>query len=399
MKNNIDVFADNRPSGTLLFNEDDNEYLYNYKADNFISLTMPYREKTYISRHHLHPVFDMNMPEGYLYELLKKYLQKELKELNDFTLFNFLSKNINSRLTYAANDTLEKNIGSFSLEDILENRNENLFFDLIEKFLYKSAVSGVQPKLLTTLTDKLSLSSKEYIVKTFGEEYPNLAENEYFCMKAIQYAGLNTPNFYLSKNRKLFIVERFDYLQETDTFLGFEDMCVLLKQNKEQKYKGSYEKIVKIIEKVSTRKFEDLKDFFKLTVMNFLLKNGDAHLKNFGILYTSDLQMRTLSPVYDVVNTVVYIKQDKPALTMFSKNIWYGKKKLLDFGVKNCYITKKEAEEIYAESIEAVQKVVADIETYIQKNKSFKRVGEKMVNYFNFSIKQEDDHKEITDGL
>ena len=51
---------------------------------------------------------------------------------------------------------------------------------------------------------------QEYIVKTWGEEYPYLAENEYFCMRAVQYAGIAIPNIQLSKNKKFLLVEKFN---------------------------------------------------------------------------------------------------------------------------------------------------------------------------------------------
>jgi len=39
--------------------------------------------------------------------------------------------------------------------------------------------------------------------------------------------------------------------------------------------------------------------------MDYLLFNGDAHLKNFGLLFTKDFQQIYLSPAYDVVCTVM----------------------------------------------------------------------------------------------
>ncbi len=67
--------------------------------------------------------------------------------------------------------------------------------------MHKNAISGVQPKTLAILKDKESLSSKEYIIKTWGgEEYPpQLALNEYFCLKAIEKVGVQIPNLKLSK--------------------------------------------------------------------------------------------------------------------------------------------------------------------------------------------------------
>lgn len=57
-----------------------------------------------------------------------------------------------------------------------------------------------------------------------------------------------------------------------------------------------------------------------MIVINFLLKNGDAHLKNFGLLY-DDINNIRLVPAFDVVTTTLYIKSDIPALHLLgSKN-------------------------------------------------------------------------------
>ena len=53
----------------------------------------------------------------------------------------------------------------------------------------------------------------------------------------------------------------------------------------------------------------------KLVIMNDVLRNGDAHLKNFGLLY-SDVERPRLAPVYDVLTTQVWIHEDAPAMAM-----------------------------------------------------------------------------------
>jgi serine/threonine-protein kinase HipA len=314
----MDIFADKSPAGNLIYNEDIREFIFNYTHDNPISLTMPYSSKSYTSYYHLHPIFDMHMPEGYLFEMLKNLLTKEHGKLDDYTLFTYLSKNIEGYITY---DDGDKKESIFDLEDIINDEDDNLFSKLVKMFLNNSAIAGVQPKVLATLQDKVTLSSKEYIVKSFGDEYPHLAENEYFCMKALGYAGIKTPKFWLSKNKQLFIVDKFTYKKEKDDFYGFEEFCVLFGFNKDKKYYGSYEQIAKAITKISTQKKEDLEQFFKMTVMNYLLKNGDAHLKNFGILYEAGMQKRFLAPAYDVVCTNIYLPKDKPALTLLGKKV------------------------------------------------------------------------------
>jgi serine/threonine-protein kinase HipA len=382
----LHVLANNIDAGILDYHAKSREYIFNYTKDNPISLTMPYSTKSYVSYYHLHPIFDMSMPEGYLFELLKNLLVKEYGQMNDFILFSHLSRSIEGYLTYVQKEEEDNVSFSFSLEEIIESTDENLFATLIQHFLNKSAIAGVQPKVLAQLEDRVTLSSREYIVKSFSAEYPHLAENEYFCMKALKYAGITTPKFWLSKNKKLFVIEKFTYQKEAKSFYGFEEFCVLFKYNKEQKYYGSYEKIAKSIAQISTQKQADLHMFYKMMVMNYLLKNGDAHLKNFGILYTADKKERFLAPAYDVVNTLVYLPHDKPALTLAGKKVWTDKKTLLNFGMVSCMLSEKETLVLFEECVNAIKLIMVEIENYMISNPDFQSFGEKFLKVLAFSL-------------
>jgi len=396
----LKVLANKSLSGILDYNKKEKEFIFNYSQDNPISLTMPYSTKSYISHYHLHPIFDMNMPEGYLFSLLKNLLIKEYGEINDFILFEHLSLAIEGYLTYKKKEHfIPKN--TFDLESILEDKDENLFSKLVENFLNQSAIAGVQPKVLAQLKDKATLSTKEYIVKSFSAEYPHLAENEYFCMRALKHAGVITPKFWLSASKKLFVMEKFTYIKNSDAFYGFEEFCVLFSFNKEKKYNGSYEKIAKAIYQISTNKQKDLSQFFKMIVMSYLLKNGDAHLKNFGMLYTADKKERFLAPAYDVVNTIIYLPKDKPALTLFGKKIWFAKEELLAFGTKYCMLKHKEAIEHFEVCIKAVKTIKDELKIYIKSNKEFKDFGEKFLKIISFSLEENltKSYKDISNGV
>ena len=369
------------------YSEENKEFVFNYRHDNPISLTMPYSTKSYTSHYNLHPIFDMNMPEGYLFELLKNLLIKEYGKIDDYILFSHLSKSIEGFLTYKEDVVIENTLTLGSLINTMQN---DIFTKLVEQFLQSSAIAGVQPKVLVPLYDKATLSTKEYIVKSFSNEFPHLAENEYFCMSTLQRAGIKTPKFWLAKNKKLFIMEKFTYQKESDRFYGFEEFCTLFSYNKEKKYRGSYEQIAKAIAKISTQSSEDLKAFYTMTVMNYLLKNGDAHLKNFGMLYTADKESRFLAPAYDVITTVIYLPRDKPALNLGGQKIWIGKKELIAFGIKSCMLTEDEAKDIIDRSIEAVQETIEDIEDYILENSDFEEFGRKFINILKYSIDNSD---------
>ena len=393
----IKVFANKNPAGNLVYNSKDKEFIFNYTHNNPISLTMPYSLKSYVSNYHLHPIFDMNMPEGYLFELLKNLLIKEYGKIDDYILFSHLSKNIESFLTYQEN--LSKN-SSYNLDDLINNTQDDIFSNLVKQFLQNSAISGVQPKVLVPIFDKATLNTKEYIVKSFSSEFPHLAENEYFSMNALKKAGIKTPKFWLSKNKKLFIMEKFTYQKESNSFYGFEEFCVLFGFNKEKKYNGSYEQIAKAIAKISTQKAKDLKEFYKMIVMNFLLKNGDAHLKNFGILYSADKSKRFLAPAYDVINTIIYMPKDKPALNLNGKKLWFGKKELIEFGIKYALLSQNEANTILEHSKEAILETIKDIKEYINQNQEFKEFGEKFIKILDFSISNIDSsYKDLSNAI
>jgi len=393
----IKVYANRQQSGILEYNEDSKEFIFNYNNNNPISLTMPYTPKSYISKYNLHPIFDMNMPEGYLFELLKNLLIKEYGKIDDYILFSHLSNNIEGFLTYKEEIAKES---EYSLDDLIDASSDDIFSKLVQNFLQNSAIAGVQPKVLVPIFDKATLNTKEYIVKSFSNEFPHLVENEYFCMSALRHAGIKTPKFWLSKNKKLFIMEKFTYNKDCDTFYGFEEFCVLFGYSKEKKYSGSYEQIAKAIANISTRTNLDLQTFFKMIVMNYLLKNGDAHLKNFGVLYSADKRQRFLAPAYDVINTVIYLPKDKPALNLAGKKIWHNKKTLIDFGVASCLLSQKEARTLLEESIEAVKKTILDIEAYIDQNSSFKIFGERFAKILRFSIENIDNsYKELSSAI
>jgi serine/threonine-protein kinase HipA len=388
----IGVGIHHQEVGTLAHKE--NLYSFNY-TQNYrpISLIMPYQHASYVWHNRLHPIFDMSMPEGYLFELFKQHLMKRYGYLNDFLIFSHISPNIQSRLRFTTN-TKQATFCSFERQEVLENDSLDTFNTIVRTFLDKNAISGVQPKSLALLRDKESLATKEYIIKTWGEEYPQLALNEYFCLQAMRRASLNTPTIMLSKNNHFLLVERFNYDKQSHTFLGFEEILTLLGKNKEEKYSGSYEQIAKVVYSVTTNKLQSMQQLYKIIVMNYLLKNGDAHLKNFGILYNDDCSQIWLAPAYDVVTTTVYNPKDRPALSMLGSKRWFGKKELLQFGTQHCYLTKHEANRLYSASIHALSLSIESLKAYLPTNKAFRPIGERMLDSWRLSL-DEQTYKEL----
>ena len=369
------------------FRQDKQNYLVEYQnldIENSIALSLPNSKKFYTYDYRFPPYFETFLPEGYLYEIFKNLLTKEYGYIDDYLIFSKLAPNIQSRVDYKS-DFSKLDFDFLDIENIIANDSNDTFRKLLNTFLDKNAISGVQPKTIALLKDKETLHIKEYIIKTWGEEYPNLAENEYFCLKACEKAGIEIPHITLCKNRKFLIVENFTF-KENQIF-GFEEILSLQDKNRNSKYDGSYEQVAKNIYQFTTNKKESLRAYYKIVVMNYLLKNGDAHLKNFGLLFSRDFSHIWLSPAYDVVNTTSYIYRDKPALMLQGKKVWYNKESLVAFGVRDCLLKQKEANDLYEECVDALKESITDIEKYIINNPNFETIGRRMIESFKISLK------------
>jgi len=360
MNDKLKVYINKTHNGNLAFEED--KYVFNYleKSNDIVSLTMPIRASSWDSKK-LHPIFQMNLPEGALKDAIKNHFSK-IETMTDINFLKLIGPYMLGRVKFEkivdANEKLE-------LDDILTSQKQNLFNELMDRFAIKSGVSGVQPKLLLKAHNKTTMKFEHYIVKSWEDSYPNLAINEYFCMRAIQNANLPTPEFYLSDDLKMFIMKRFD-IDEDNSYLGFEDMCVLTARGTEQKYDGSYEEIARVIKDIISpqKRKESLKILFKALIMNHLLKNGDGHLKNYGILYKNDFQNSSLAPIYDVITTTIYIKKDIPALRLGDGKLWWKEKTYNTFAKQSCGLSNKEYETILDECKNAILKTKEEIDNY-----------------------------------
>jgi len=235
----------------------------------------------------------------------------------------------------------------------------------MERFAIRSGVSGVQPKLLLSAQNKTTMKFEHYIVKSWQKEYPQLALNEYFCMRAIQNANLQTPEFYMSEDMSLFVTKRFD-VKDDDTYLGFEDMCVLTARGTEEKYDGSYEELARLIKDIipPQNRRNALVTLVKAMIMNHFLRNGDGHLKNYGVLYEDDYEDANLAPIYDVITTTMYIKKDIPALSLGANKLWWREKSYKNFAKSSCGFSVKEYEEIVSSCVLAIEMTKKEIDSF-----------------------------------
>jgi serine/threonine-protein kinase HipA len=343
-------------SGVLTHAQD---YLFQYDADMQpeaeIGLTMRYRPEQYRSND-LFPVFEMNLPEGYVLEELRNRFAKTAR-LDPMLLLAMTGREaaIGRVAVHAPEPLADTDERGVPLKTILAwDGAEDLFQQLSERYLTRTGVSGVQPKLLVpeaketkalsnALPDqgavgKAALATSDLIVKSAGEKFPGLAINEFICMSIAREAGMPVPEFFLSDNRKLFVMRRFDRT-EAGASLGFEDMASLMAKSAKDKYQGSYANIAKAIDFFCAPQHaaQSKAQLFDQVALSCMVGNGDAHLKNFGLLYTHPLaDDGRLAPAYDIVNTTRYIPEDGLALALGapghgSRNLFLARVEILPF--------------------------------------------------------------------
>ena len=364
-EDSLKVFVNAKVTGKLSVEE--GQYVFNYheKAEDVVSLTMPIRSKSWVHKE-LHPIFQMNMPEGALKEAIKNTFSK-IEKMDDMGFLKIVGPYVLGRVKFGKSI---KNDEALSLDEILNSPTDNLFEELMERFAIRSGVSGVQPKLLLSAQNKTTMKFEHYIVKSWEKEYPQLALNEYFCMRAIKNANLETPEFYMSDDLSLFVMKRFD-VKEDNTYLGFEDMCVLTARSTEEKYDGSYEELARLIKDIipPQNRRKALVTLVKAMIMNHFLRNGDGHLKNYGVLYEDDYEDANLAPIYDVISTTMYIKKDIPALYLGANKLWWKEKSYKNFAKSSCGFSQKEYEEIVRSCELAIALTKKEIECFKHESK------------------------------
>jgi serine/threonine-protein kinase HipA len=396
----IKVWADGAEAGLLdRSGERGSTFLYlpESAAARAVSVTMPVRLASWDTRFGVAPIFEMNLPEGALRERLRLAFAKATGTFDDFDLLSVIGRSQVGRTRYTGQkEQLEEDVPFQSVDEILAKRRDgDLFRYLIDKFASFSGISGVQPKFLvrdekafaaTNMPDvRLSQSYRgaTHIVKFWEpHEYPQLAANEYFCLKVAQACGLEVPRYQLAQDAGALVIDRFD-LRLDGSYRGFEDFCVLNARRTDQKYSGSYEtSILKRFEQFanSPNVYDDLEKLFTLIALNCTLRNGDAHLKNFGIVYDDVLGAARLAPVYDLVTTTAYLPKDGMALTLNGSTQWPNAKELQRLGETRAGCTPSRARQILEQIGEAISAASAEVRTYIKEHPAFAEIGERMLH-------------------
>jgi serine/threonine-protein kinase HipA len=191
------------------------------------------------------------------------------------------------------------------------------------------SISGVQKKLSLFLTrNKLTLTDATqhglYILKPIPDDVKHAAQvpaNEHVTMQlAEQVFGIQTaPNalIFFQDGQPAYITKRFDRTLEGKKFAA-EDFSSLARKTSQTdgddyKYEASVEVLFRLLkEYVGAYRIESQR-LFRLILFNYVVSNGDAHLKNFSLLETISGDY-LLSPAYDLICSRIHVNDPDLAL-------------------------------------------------------------------------------------
>jgi len=342
------------------------EYVEGASAEDLVSLTMvPLPQQRRFDSRDFPPAFDMILPEGDRRSRIEA--ARKIVRTDAFSLLSYVGANPVNRVSFlqpgAAPDQEVPKLPT-PTEIANSSAGQALFQRLMADMDLRQGIAGVQPKVLGAVEGSQKMSpdlrqqrGSTHILKASPRTFPFLAANEFICLKILEIAGLRTPNVTLSADGELLLVERFDILGE-GKHLGFEEAAVLMGESSATKYQRDYGSMIESLALFVAPQTEEAmrRDVSKALVLNWLLGNGDAHLKNFGVLYHDDLDV-SLAPFYDVVSTLPYIPEDVPALALsfdwYSK-AWWPRAKIEEFARTHGKLSRADTARLFEESLAAV---------------------------------------------
>lgn len=358
-------------------------YLPETDSAHFVSLSMPVRPESYEWREGLHPVFQMNLPEGYQKDLIRRMLGPSMP-VDDFNLLALTGSQGIGRVSVYPWGKQRSHGYSLSFVEILAHADSRkaLLNALNEHTLELDGISGVMPKAPALApTEKLTIHDDEWILKTGRQDTPGIAINEFLCLELAREMNLPVPSTKLSNDGEVLAVARFDH-DIDGSRLGVEDFCALMGMPPQDKYEATMEGVAKHLNLwcAEAERVPSAKRLVEMVVLNLVVRNADAHAKNYAVLYSS-MQDATLAPVYDVVSVTAYrdFATSSFGLSIGGRKAWNIRKELERLCVERLNLPASTVSDAIEMAAAGMQKLVPEIARYAKDYSRFRPVGKRMV--------------------
>ena len=357
--------------------------------DDFVSLTMRVRSNAYLWDDVLHPIFQMNLPEGYLLQVLQEQFGPIIGG-SPMALLSVIGRNMIGRLQVAPpGANLQEPATPVDVASLLQGDNsEDAFAELVRQHA-TSGVSGVVPKFLdsdaerieTSLHTKTTLFTHRHIIKGSSRHLPFVSLNEHLCMQVTRRV-LPAAMTQVSRDGQALVVHRFDVDENGARCWGMEDFCTLLGMRPENKYETTWERIAKAVRDhvpVANRS-SVFRQMATLLLLTYALRNADCHAKNLALRYTGHDDVH-LAPAYDMITTVAYptYANNPPGISFMGRKTWDPGKSLQTFISATFGVPLREQTQI----IEAIGAAMAEVGPQVREamveHPAFADIGKRML--------------------
>lgn len=364
-------------------------YLPDTKTGDFVSLAMPVRTESYVWDDQLPPVFQMNLPEGYLLQVLQEQFGPHIGA-SPIALLSVIGRNMVGRIQIAAAGArLDEPAKAVEVAAILQGDNsEEAFAELVRQHA-TSGVSGVLPKFLDAARSgkplgrhpKATMLTRRHIIKGSSGRLPFAALNEYLCMQVLRKV-LPSAKTEVSRDGNALVVHRFDVNEDGYPHWGMEDFCALLGLRPAQKYETTWERIARAVRDhvPGSRQYETFQRLAATLMLTYALRNADCHSKNIALLYTSRADVH-LSPAFDFLTTSVYAgyQHNPPGISFLGKKTWTPGKNLSKFIAGSFGIPPREQAAILERISDSVAGTVPLVRKKMSELPEFRDIGKRML--------------------
>ncbi len=290
----------------------------------------------WIRRQKLHPVLSNLLPEGSLREMIAQSMKVHVD--NEFPMLAHLGLDLPGAIVAERMppgdlpEDVARVIPSavpIKIEDEAEGGHGFSLAGVQMKFSMKAGQDG-----------RYALSRQgelgDWIIKTPSTMHPEVPANEFTAMTLASLIGVEVPDMNLVNVNSLdnlppinlpneslaFAIRRFD--RDGDKRVHAEDFAQVLFKYPRDKYRAANnEQIGRFLLRFSNSPLQDVQQMARRLLANILLANGDAHIKNWSLLYSDQINPR-LSPAYDIVTTNVYMRDERRfALNLAGNKDWY----------------------------------------------------------------------------
>ena len=165
----------------------------------------------------------------------------------------------------------------------------------------------------------------DWLVKFPDYRHADVPRNEFAMMSLARAVGLDVPDIRLlhrdeldglpdrmwpNDERWAYAVRRFDRTSDgSGPRIHIEDFAQVRDKYARDKYQSTFETVAAL--SYRGRDVASLREAVRRIAFSLAVGNGDAHLKNWSLIYR-DGRTPSLSPVYDLVSTVPYAPRDEP---------------------------------------------------------------------------------------